>query len=88
MTIRKLQSNDPLPAAGVVFWWSNILRSFQLRVYSDGRELVGLRELHIDRTSVEAVAHKLAIAMNLALFEVEIEQLDFHTLGITAPTKP
>jgi len=83
--IRKLQNTDTLPTPGIVFWWSNILRSFQIRVFTPQGEVTALSELHIDRQSVEAVAQRLAAAMNLDIFEIEIEQLDLHSLPVEPP---
>jgi len=76
MTIKLLPNNGTLPSIGVVFWWSNILRSYQLRVYSESGEVAALSQLHIERSDVEAAAKTLAAMLNLDAFEIEVEQIE------------
>ncbi len=76
MTIKLLPNNGTLPSTGVVFWWSNILRSYQLRVYTDSGEVAALSQLHIERLGVEAAAKTLATMLNLAAFEIEVEAIE------------
>jgi len=75
----QIQSLADLPdqPQGIVFWWSNILRAYQLRVYLPGGPL--LPQVHLTHEEVEIAAQTLANQHHLPIYEIKIERIH-HTL--------
>jgi hypothetical protein len=80
------------PRQGVVFWWSNILRGYQLRFYPPTQSsmtsssaappptnlptLAHLPQIYLSRADVEAHAFALARHFGVEIYEIQIPHLN------------
>ena len=83
MTIIPVSLEGAEPKQGVVFWWSNILRGYQLRFYPPAQtsaapplELARMPLIYLSRAEVESDAFTLAKHFGVAIYEIQIPHLN------------
>ena len=83
MSIIPVPLDQAEPKQGVVFWWSNILRGYQLRFYppADAPEpsdldLARLPLIYLSRAEVETAAITLARHFGVDIYEIQVPRIN------------